>query len=114
MRKAVLIFWILFFSGLAVVTTFIVLIATGSFGKLPSLQELENPSLVLASEVYAEDGSLMGKYYTDKGNRNHVDYGAISPNVIHALVATEDERFYDHSGIDAKGVLRAILKFGKA
>ncbi len=114
MRKAVLIFWILFFSGVAVVTTFIILIATGSFGKLPSLQELENPSLVLASEVYGEDGSLMGKYYTDKGNRNHADYAAISPNVIHALVATEDERFYDHSGIDAKGVLRAVLKFGKA
>jgi len=107
------IFWITFFSGLTAFILLIVLLSMGVFGKLPSLQELENPSLVLASEVYADDGTLMGKYYTDKGNRNHVDYGAISPNVIHALVATEDERFYEHSGIDAKGVLRAVLKLGK-
>src|SRR5258708_378867 len=107
------IFWIIFFSGLAAVVGLIALVGLGFFGKLPSLQELENPSLLLASEVYADDGSLMGKYYTDKGNRNHADYAAISPNVIHALVATEDERFYEHSGIDAKGVLRAVLKFGK-
>src|SRR5882757_3261193 len=113
MRIAKRIFWITFFSGLAAFILLIVLVGTGVFGKLPSLHELENPSLVLASEVYADDGTLMGKYYTDKGNRNHVDYGAISPNVIHALVATEDERFYEHSGIDAKGVLRAVVKLGK-
>ncbi|MES1160216.1 MAG: transglycosylase domain-containing protein, partial [Bacteroidota bacterium] len=113
MRIAKRIFWITFFSGLAAFILAIVLVGTGVFGKLPSLHELENPSLLLASEVYADDGSLMGKYYTDKGNRNHVDYAAISPNVIHALVATEDERFYDHSGIDAKGVLRAVVKLGR-
>jgi penicillin-binding protein 1A len=107
------IFWITFFSGLAALVALIALVGAGVFGKLPSLQELENPTLLLASEVYADDSSLMGKYYTDRGNRNHVDYAAISPNVIHALVATEDERFYEHSGIDAKGVLRAVLKFGK-
>jgi penicillin-binding protein 1A len=113
MSKAVRIFWILFFTGLVAVIAFITMIATGAFGRLPSLHELENPSLVLASEVYADDGSSMGKYYTEKGNRTHVDYTAISPNVIHALVATEDERFYDHSGIDGKAVLRAVLKFGR-
>jgi penicillin-binding protein 1A len=113
MRMAKRIFWITFFSGLAAFILVITLVGTGVFGKLPSLHELENPSLLLASEVYADDGSLMGKYYTDKGNRNHVDYTAISPNVIHALVATEDERFYDHSGIDAKGVLRAVVKLGR-
>ena len=92
---------------------FLLMLGSGAFGKLPSLHELENPSVQLASEVYADDGTQMGKYYTEKGNRTHVDYNNISPNVIHALVATEDERFYEHSGIDAKGVLRAVLKFGK-
>ncbi|HEY4064036.1 MAG TPA: transglycosylase domain-containing protein [Puia sp.] len=113
MSKAVRVFWILFFTGLVAVVTLITLIATGVFGQLPSLHELENPSLVLASEVYADDGTSMGKYYTEKGNRTHADFQQISPNVIHALVATEDERFYDHSGIDGKAVMRAVLRFGK-
>jgi penicillin-binding protein 1A len=115
MRKAsiIRIFWILFFSGLLAFVGLIALIASGAFGQLPSLHELENPSLVLASEVYAADGTSMGKYYTSKGNRLDVDYKDISPNVIHALVSTEDERFYEHSGVDAKAVLRAILLFGK-
>ncbi|HVS97704.1 MAG TPA: transglycosylase domain-containing protein [Puia sp.] len=115
MRKATLIrvFWILLFSGLLAFVGLIALIASGAFGQLPSLHELENPSLVLASEVYAADGTSMGKYYTAKGNRLDVAYKDISPNVIHALVSTEDERFYEHSGIDVKAVLRAILLFGR-
>jgi penicillin-binding protein 1A len=113
MSKAIRIFWILFFSGLLAFITLIALIAWGVFGPLPSLHELENPSLVLASEVFSDNGVSMGKYYTAKGNRIHVDYNAISPNVIHALISTEDERFYEHSGIDGKAVLRAVLKFGK-
>ncbi|GGA89216.1 transglycosylase domain-containing protein [Puia dinghuensis] len=111
--KAVRIFWILLFSGVVAFAGFIALIATGAFGQLPSLHELENPSLILASEVFAADGSSMGKYYTAKGNRLDVEYKDISPNVIHALVSTEDERFYEHSGIDGKAVLRAILRFGR-
>jgi penicillin-binding protein 1A len=113
MRRTIRIFWILFFSGLVAFIVFIALIASGAFGQLPSLHELENPTLVLASEVYAEDGSSMGKYYTSKGNRLDVQYKEISPNVIHALVSTEDERFYDHSGVDGKAILRAVLKFGR-
>ena len=111
--KAVRIFWITLLAGIVVFAGFISLIAMGTFGQLPSLHELENPTLVLASEVYAADGSSMGKYYTSKGNRLDVSYKDISPNVIHALVSTEDERFYEHSGIDAKAVIRAILLFGK-
>ena len=111
--KVIRIFWILFFSGLLAFIIFIALIASGAFGPLPSLHELENPTLVLASEVYADDGSSMGKYYTSKGNRLDVQYKDISPNVIHALVSTEDERFYDHSGVDGKAILRAVLKFGR-
>ncbi|MBS1605627.1 MAG: transglycosylase domain-containing protein [Bacteroidetes bacterium] len=113
MRKVIRIFWALFFIGLVGFIALITCIVTGVFGKLPSLHELENPSLTLASEVYAADGSSMGKYYTSRGNRVHVDYKDISPNVIHALVSTEDERFYEHSGIDGKAVLRAVLKLGR-
>jgi penicillin-binding protein 1A len=112
MSKAIRVFWIVFFSGLVAAIAFIAMIAWGVFGPLPSLHELENPSLVLASEVFADNGASMGKFYTAKGNRIHADYNTISPNVIHALVSTEDERFYEHSGIDGKAVLRAILKFG--
>ena len=113
MSNLIRIFWVLFFTGLVAVIVLIACVAGGAFGQLPSLHELENPSLTLASEVYADDGSSMGKYYTARGNRVHVDYKDISPNVIHALVSTEDEHFYDHSGIDGKAVLRAVLKFGR-
>src|ERR1700712_1436391 len=113
MSKLIRIFWILFFTGLVGVVALIAGINWGIFGQLPSLHELENPSLVLASEVYADDGSSMGKYYTARGNRIHADYKDISPNVIHALVSTEDEHFYEHSGIDGWGVMRAIVKLGR-
>ncbi len=111
--KLIKIFWITLLCGIVAFAGFITLIALGAFGQLPSLHELENPTLILASEVYAADGSSMGKYYTSKGNRLDVAFKDISPNVIHALVSTEDERFYEHSGIDAKAVFRAILLFGR-
>jgi penicillin-binding protein 1A len=113
MSKAVRIFWSLFFFGLLVFIIFIMMINFDMFGKLPSLKQLENPSIMLASEVYAEDGTSMGKYYTDRGNRSNVDYKDISKNAIDALVATEDERFYEHSGIDGWAVMRAVGKLGK-
>ena len=69
---------------------------------------------MLASEVYADDGTLMGKYYKDKSNRSNVEYHDISKNAINALLSTEDKRFYDHSGIDGMGVLRAVVKLGQA
>jgi penicillin-binding protein 1A len=90
---------------------FILAINLGIFGKLPSLEELENPSMLSSSEIYASDGSLMGKYYLK--DRINVDYQDISKNVINALVATEDERFYQHSGIDAKSLARAIVFLGR-
>ena len=99
MKKTVRIFWILFFSALGIFVLVIALCMFGAFGKLPSLKELENPSILQSSEVYATDGTLMGKYYRERGNRSNANYRDISPHVIHALVATEDERFYNHSGI---------------
>ena len=110
MTKAVKYFWRIFFIGLGFAVLFLLAISWGVFGKLPSLSELENPSILSASEVYAADGRLMGKYYVT--DRTNAPYSEISPNVVNALVATEDERFYKHSGIDARGLGRAVFFFG--
>jgi penicillin-binding protein 1A len=113
MTRAVQIFWRIFIWGLAAVVLILVLINFGLFGKMPSLAQLENPSITLATEVYGDDGTSMGKFFREKGNRSYVPYNDISKHVVNALVATEDERFYDHSGIDGKAVIRAIVLMGR-
>lgn len=113
MKRNVRIFWILFFSGFGFIVLVVLLCMFGAFGKLPSLKELENPTILQSSEVYASDGTLMGKYYRVRGNRSNANYRDISKNVINALVATEDERFYDHSGIDFKRTIAAVATLGK-
>jgi penicillin-binding protein 1A len=110
MKRSVKIFWRLFFGGFLFVILLFVSANFGLFGKMPSVSELENPEADLASEIYSSDGMLMGKYYSE--NRSEVKYNEISPNVIQALVATEDQNFYEHSGIDARAVARAVLKLG--
>ena len=112
MKKSVLIFWRIFFGGFVAFVLLVLLASWGVFGPMPSLKKLENPSILQATEVYADDGTLMGKYYLEKGNRSNVDYKDISKYAVDALVATEDERFYNHSGIDFKSTLRAILLAG--
>src|SRR5215218_5879765 len=113
MKKSIRIFWITFLSGVGLVVLMFLLVMLGVFGKLPTLKQLENPSILQSSEVFAADGTLMGKYYTERGNRSNVSYREISPHVISALIATEDERFYDHAGIDAKSTMRAVFLLGK-
>jgi penicillin-binding protein 1A len=113
MSRSVRIFWKLFLYGFLAFVLLIVLVSLGVFGKMPSLSELENPSLILASEVYGDDGTQLGKYYKERGNRSNVQYKDISKHVIDALVATEDERFYNHSGIDGKALARAIVFLGR-
>ncbi len=110
MSKAVKLFWKIFLWSWVGFIVFLIALNLGLFGKLPSLDELENPSMLSSSEIYGSDGTLMGKYYTK--DRTNVKYGDISPNVINALIATEDERFYQHSGIDAKGTARALIFLG--
>ena len=105
-------FWKVSGIGVGFVLLLVLTANWGLFGYMPSLTELENPAILQASEVYAADGTLMGKYYTERGNRSPVRYREISPNVIDALIATEDERFYDHNGIDFKSTLRAVLSLG--
>lgn len=113
MTRAVRIFWRIFLYGAAIVVLFLLLINFGVFGKMPSIAELENPSITLATEVFGDDGTPMGKYFKERGNRSYVKYGDISKNVFDALVATEDERYYDHSGIDGIALTRAIVKLGR-
>ena len=110
MTRSVRILWRLFFAGFGLFILMLLCANFGLFGKMPSIKELENPEADLASEIISSDGVLMGKYYAE--NRSEVKYSEISLNVVHALIATEDERFYDHSGIDAKAIARAVIKLG--
>ncbi|RYY49879.1 MAG: penicillin-binding protein [Chitinophagaceae bacterium] len=110
MTRSVKILWRLFIGGFLFVVLLFVCANFGLFGKMPSVAELENPEADLASEIISSDGLLMGKYYTE--NRSEVKYHEISPNVVNALIATEDERFYEHSGIDAQAVGRVLYTFG--
>lgn len=82
------------------------------FDELPSFEQLENPKSNLATEVYTADGEVLGKYFYQ--NRVNVNYKDLSPNLIDALVATEDERYYQHSGIDIRGLARAVLNAGQS
>ncbi|THU41898.1 penicillin-binding protein [Niastella caeni] len=110
MKKGVKIFWWVFFSGLILGILFIVAANVGLLGKMPSIKELSNPTALIASQVYAEDGSLIGKYLIE--DRIDVEYKDISPQVMNALVATEDERFFKHNGIDGRSLLRSFASFG--
>ncbi|MDP2089217.1 MAG: transglycosylase domain-containing protein [Flavobacteriaceae bacterium] len=101
----------LIFGGTIVVILIFLLASLGVFGKLPTFDELENPENNLASEVISIDGKTLGKFFHE--NRTPVQYQDIPQHLIDALIATEDERFYDHSGIDARGTLRAVVMLGK-
>lgn len=84
----------------------------GWIGYMPDLEDLQNPISRYASQVYSVDGKILGTYNMNRENRVHVDYDGISPYLVQALVATEDERFYDHSGIDFIALTRAFVKRG--
>ena len=102
--------WRIFLSGLVFVFLIFFLASVGVFGTLPTFEELENPENNLATEVISIDGKTLGKYYRE--NRTPVKFTELPKNLIEALIATEDERFYDHSGIDFRGTARAIAYMG--
>ncbi|MBD5305350.1 MAG: penicillin-binding protein [Bacteroides sp.] len=103
--------WISFLSIGFVMALFLVLIYNGVIGYMPPIEELEDPHDKLASLVYASDGTTeLGRYYYGAGNRVYTDYNGISPHVINALIATEDVRFLEHSGIDFKALGRTGIK----
>ena len=91
---------------------FFIAVWFGWIGYMPDMDDLANPIDKYASQVYSSDGKLIGTWNLDKANRVAVDYNNLSPHLVHALVATEDERFYEHSGIDFIALGRAIIKRG--
>lgn len=100
--------------GLGILTSVLLTIGiwNGWIGYMPPVEELQNPIDRYATQVYSADGKVIGTYNLNKDNRIHVPYDSISPNVIKALIATEDARFYEHSGIDFIALGRAIVKRG--
>ena len=113
MRRAIVHF---LWEGLAIVVAFCLMffiaVWNGWIGYMPDMDTLSNPIDKFATQVYSANGKLIGTWNEDNGNRVAVDYNSISPNLVHALVATEDERFYEHSGIDYIALGRAIIKRG--
>ncbi|KGL59309.1 penicillin-binding protein 1A [Polaribacter sp. Hel1_33_49] len=109
-KKYLIWFWGIAAVGFLIIFLLFFTTSKGGFGALPTFEELENPQTNLATEVISADGVTIGKYA--KENRTPVKFKELPENLINALVATEDERFYDHTGIDFKGLGRAILKPG--
>lgn len=105
-------FWVVFLAGLGGAFMLFLLASYGAFGPMPDHTALENPRTNLATEIMSADGITLGKFYYED-NRTPVGYNELPEHLVNALIATEDIRFYDHAGIDAKGTLRALLKLGK-
>ena len=106
-KKYIVGFWTVFVLFIAGGFIFFFLIAKGKLGFMPSFEELENPKNILAAEIYSADQKILDKYFI-RENRTFVKYENLPPNLIDALIATEDVRFYNHSGIDLRGLVRVV------
>jgi penicillin-binding protein 1A len=109
--KSIKYLWLAFLGGIILFILFVWMVSVnflGLFGSLPNFEALENPDSELASELYSADGVLLGTYARE--NRSPVKYEELSPNLVQALIATEDERFESHSGIDLQAMLRVFVK----
>ena len=109
-HRNIKLFWGFFGIGLFVILFVFLIASWGGVGKLPDETSLENPEKNLATEIITTDGTTIGKFY--KENRTPVSFKELPAHLINALIATEDVRFYNHSGIDARGTLRAIAYLG--
>ncbi len=103
-------FWKVFLYSMGGLALFFLFASWGLFGSMPSFEDLENPDSNLATVIISADGVVIGKYF--EKNRSQLKYSDLPKNLVQALVATEDARFYEHSGIDGRGTMRAILSFG--
>ena len=113
MRKSfVRVLWALLVSGIGIITVFFFLIWFGIVGYSPDIENLQNPISKSASQVFSADGKIIGTYNVDRANRIPIPYSNLSPYLVQALVATEDVRFYEHSGIDFIALARAVVKRG--
>ena len=104
-------FWITFASGIFLIILLFLLASWGVFGEMPGFDELENPQNDLATQIISSDGKQIGTFF--KENRTPVNFEDLAPDLVNALVATEDARYYEHSGIDARGTIRAFAFLGK-
>ena len=109
--KFVKAFWTSFIIGILSIILIFQMASWGVFGEMPTFERLENPSTNLATEFISSDGETLGKLYLND-NRTPVTYEELPQNLVNALVATEDARYFDHSGIDARGTLRAVAYLG--
>ena len=100
-------FWAIVLFAIGGVFLFFSMMANGKMGFMPSFEELENPKNILATEIYFEDGKILDKYFVSE-NRTYVGYESLPPHLIDALIATEDVRFYNHSGVDLRGLFRVV------
>ena len=105
-------FWLLFICGISLIPVIFLLASFGTFGFMPDHTALENPRTNLATEVISSDGVTLGKFYYED-NRTPVSFKELPKHLVDALIATEDIRYFDHAGIDARGTLRALFKFGQ-
>lgn len=110
-RGYVKLMWILYVLGILGVALIITLTSWEVFGTLPTFEEIENPKSNVATMIVSSDGETLGKFYRD--NRTHAEYEELSPNLVNALVATEDERYYNHSGVDIEAIIRAVAMLGR-
>ena len=99
-------FWILFFSGVSIFTAIFYAASLGYLGDMPDFRQLENPNTNLASQIISSDNKILGKFHFGE-NRIPVQFDDLPKNLVDALIATEDERFYSHSGIDFKGLIQS-------
>ena len=111
-KVALRFFWTVFALGVLSVITIFSSAALGLLGQMPELKQLENPKTNLATQILSSDGVVLGKFYFND-NRTPIAFDALPKNLVNALIATEDERFFSHSGIDLKGTLRALTYMGK-
>jgi len=111
-KTALRFFWATVALGILSVIALFSSAALGLLGQMPELQQLENPKTNLATQILSNDGVVLGKFYFND-NRTSIAYDALPKNLVNALIATEDERFFSHSGIDLKGTLRALVYLGK-
>ncbi|MFM1878846.1 MAG: hypothetical protein RLZZ241_1712 [Bacteroidota bacterium] len=103
--------WTLFSLGVLSIIIIFMMAASGGLGEMPTFERLENPQTNLATEIISSDGKTLGKFFLDE-NRTDVEYSDLPESLVNALIATEDARFYEHSGIDFRGTLRAVMFLG--